>query len=358
VAEERAAEQRQQRPARQITVIPSRTNDLRFGAEIIGTGHYAPARILTNDDLSKMVETSDEWITARTGVKQRHLAAPHENSGTMAFEAAQLALAQAGLHPRDLDLIIVGTCSPEQLVPSTACLLQDRLGLAGKAIPAFDLAAACSGFLYSLAAAQAFLQLGNAEHVLVVGVDTLSRMTDYTERSTSVLFGDGAGAMVLRRTEPERNGLLYSRLCADGSGHALIYATGMLNPPLCTVNRPVKPSDNYIRMDGPKVYRLAVTRLHELVEDALQATGLQANQINLLIPHQANQRIIEAVVEKVKFPRDRVYLNIERFGNTSAASIPIAYDEAMRAGRLSPGDRVLMIAFGAGLTWSSALVRV
>jgi 3-oxoacyl-[acyl-carrier-protein] synthase-3 len=332
--------------------------DLRFGAEIIGTGHYAPARILTNDDLSKMVETSDEWITARTGVKERRLAASDENSGTMAFQAAQLALARAGLHPRDLDLIIVGTCSPEQLVPSTACLLQDRLGLAGRAIPAFDLAAACSGFLYSLSTAYAYMQMGNLEHILVVGVDTLSRMTDYTERSTSVLFGDGAGAMVLRRTTPERNGVLYTRLCADGSGHSLIYATGMLNPPICPPDRPLRPSDNYLRMDGPKVFKLAVTRLHELVDDALKATGLQTSQIALLVPHQANQRIIEAVVEKVKFPRERVYMNIERFGNTSAASIPIAYDEANRAGRLHPGDRVLMISFGAGLTWGSAIVRV
>jgi len=310
---------------------------------------------LTNDDLSKMVDTSDEWISTRTGVKQRRIVGDNENSGTLALEASRRALAAAKVDPSELDLIIVCTFTPEMALPSTACMLQSHLGIT-RPIPAFDLSAACSGFLYGLATAHAHMQLGQYRHVLVVGVETLSRLTDYSQRTTAILFGDGAGAAVLRRSAPSENGVLYTRLCGDGNGHHLIYAPGTLNPPACKDRPPA--ADNFIRMDGPKVFKQAVLRMQEMVEDALTATGLCLDEINLLVPHQANQRIIESVIDKVHFPRERVYLNIDRFGNTSAASIPIAYDEALRTGRLHPGDIVLFIAFGAGLTWGCAVVQV
>jgi len=339
-------------------VIPSRSSDLRYGSTIIGTGHYVPARVLTNEDLSRMVETSDEWIRARTGVRERRMAADWENSGTMALEAARRALAKARLEPDQLDLIIVATCSPEKALPSTACLLQQRLGAGARTPAAFDLVAACSGFLFGLGTAHAHMQLGHVEHALVVGVDTLSRMTDYSQRSTAILFGDGAGAMVLKRSDLSRNSILYSRMFSDGTGHSLIHAPGGLNPCPASKEKLRDGKENCIRMDGPRVFRLAVTRMIELIEDVLEATGLLPEQINLFIPHQANQRIIEAVAEKTNFPKDRVFVNVERFGNTSAASIPIAFDEAFSTGRMTAGDLVLMVSFGAGLTWASVLVRV
>lgn len=336
----------------------TRPGDLRHGTAIIGTGHYVPQRVLTNDDLMQMVETSDEWILARTGVRERRIAQDWENSGTMALEAARLALEHAHLAPDKLDLIIVSTCSPEQALPSTACLLQQRLGIADRTCAALDVVAACSGFLYGLSVAHGLIQLGQFEHALVVGVDTLSRMTNYTQRNTAVLFGDGAGAVVLKRTDPARNGIIYTRMRADGAHSSLIFAPGTLNSWCDSREKPEKGTENFIRMDGPRVFRLAVTRLLELVEDVQTTTGITPDQIHLLIPHQANLRIIEAVSEKTGFPKDRVYLNVDRYGNTSAASIPIAFDEALAEGRMREGDLVLLIAFGAGLTWASALVRV
>lgn len=345
------------REARDVSL--TRPGNLVHGTAILGTGHYVPQRILTNDHLMQMVDTSDEWILARTGVRERRMAEEWENSGTMALEASRMALSRAGITADQLDLIIVATCSPEQALPSTACLLQQRLGVGHRTAPAFDLVAACSGFLYGLSVARALIQLGQFEHVLVVGVDTLSRMTNYTQRNTAILFGDGAGAAVLKRTDPDQNGIIYTRICAEGSHASLIWAPGTLNPPCCnTTDKPEKGTENFIRMDGPRVFRLAVTRLQELVEDVQRATGISPSQIQLLIPHQANQRIIEAVSEKTGFPKDRVYLNVDRYGNTSAASIPIAFDEARAEGRMHEGDLVLLIAFGAGLTWGSALVRV
>jgi 3-oxoacyl-[acyl-carrier-protein] synthase III len=338
-------------------VIPSRVCDLRYGSTIIGTGRYAPARVLTNDDLSRMVETTDAWIQARTGVRERRMVSEWENSGTMALEASRQALAKARLEPEQLDLIIVATCSPEKALPSTACLLQQRLGAAVRTGAAFDLAAACSGFLFALTTAHAHMQLGHVEHALVVGVDTLSRMTDYSQRSTAILFGDGAGAIVLKRSDLANNGILYTRLFSDGTGHGLIHAPGSLNPTPTSKEKGRDGKEYCIRMDGPRVFRLAVTRMQELIEDALEATGLLPQEINLLIPHQANLRIIEAVSEKTNFPKDRVFVNVERFGNTSSASIPIAFDEALSTRRLTPGDLALMVSFGAGLTWGSVLVR-
>jgi len=332
------------------------SHNARFGAQIIGTGHHVPARVLSNDDLTAMVDTSDEWIMARTGVKERRIASERENSGTLALEASRRALTNAGIGADDLDLIIVCTFTPEMLVPSTACLLQHRLGVGHKGMPAFDLQAACSGFIYGLATAHAFMQLGQVRHALVVGVDTVSRAIDYTNRATCILFGDGAGAAVLRRTDDPRRGVLHTRLCADGSGHNLIYAPGTLNRH-GSPERPPTGKEGFVHMDGPKVYKLAVTRMQELLEDALVATGHEANQIDLLIPHQANRRILESVAERFRLRNDQVYVNVERLGNTSAASIPIAYDECNKQGRIHPGDLVLLVAFGAGLTWASAVIR-
>lgn len=329
---------------------------LQHGTQIIGTGHAVPARVLTNHDLMQLVETSDEWIQSRTGVRERRMVSDCENSGTLALEASRRAMADAGVRAEQLDLIIVATFTPEKNLPSTACLLQDRLGACGRATAAFDLSAACSGFLFALANAHALIQLGQIEYALVVGVETLSRITDYTQRSTAILFGDGAGAMILKRCDPDQNGILYTRTYSDGSGHPLIYAPSDINPsPNCEINSDKR--DHFIRMDGPRVFKIAVTRLQELVEDVIKNTGVTPDQINLLIPHQANQRIIEAVVQKTNFPEDRVFINVDRFGNTSAASIPIACDEARAQGKVCPGDLVLFIAFGAGLTWASALVR-
>ncbi len=328
----------------------------RIGTAIAGSGHYVPRRVLTNDDLSRMCDTNDDWITSRTGIKERHIAAENENSGTMAYEAARRAIADAGIEAKQIDLIIVCTVTPEMALPSTACILQHRLGLAEKGIPAFDLAAACSGFLYGLATAHAHMQVSRTEYILLVGVDTLSRLTDYTDRSMAVLFGDGAGAVVLKRTEPEDNAVLFTKTGADGTGKDMIWVTGGLNRPRDTTPGP-PGSDYFMKMDGSKVFKMAVTRMQQLVEEALTVCGLSREDVTLIVPHQANRRILATVAEKMCLPANKMYTNIERFGNTSAASIPIAYDEVRRQGIIKPGDVLLLLAFGAGLTWGSAVIR-
>ena len=328
----------------------------RIGTAIAGTGHYVPRKVLTNDDLSRMCDTNDAWITSRTGIKERHIAAEDENSATLAYEAARRAIADAGIEARQIDLIIVCTVTPAMALPSTACILQHRLGLSEKGIPAFDLGAACSGFIYGLAAAHAHMQIADTEYILLVGVDTLSRLTDYSDRSVAVLFGDGAGALVLKRTTPDENAILYTKTGADGAGKDMIWVTGGLNRP-----RGAKPgppgSDYFMKMDGSKVFKMAVTRMQQLVEEALTVCGLAPDDLNLIVPHQANRRILDSVAEKMCLPAHKMYTNIERFGNTSAASIPIAYDEVRRQGLLKPGDVLLLLAFGAGLTWGSAVIR-
>jgi 3-oxoacyl-[acyl-carrier-protein] synthase-3 len=323
---------------------------------VVGTGHYVPQRVRSNEDVARLSGTDNAWITARTGIRERRVAEESENSGTMAYEASWRALADAGVSARDLDLIIVCTVTPEMAVPSTACLLQHRLGVSGLNVPAFDLVAACSGFVYGLATAHAHMQVQDNRHILVVGVDTLSRMTDCSDRATAALLADGAGAVVLRRTDDPGRGILFTHVGADGSGSDLLYAVGGLNRP-----RPARDeapsSDYYLRMDGPKVFKLAVSRMAQLVEEAAGVLGCKPTDFDLLIPHQANRRIIDAVGERLHLPPDRVYSNIDRYGNTSAASIPIAYDEARKSGRVRPGGRVVMVAFGAGLTWGSAVIR-
>lgn len=331
-------------------------NRARFGLCVAGTGHYVPEQVLDNEEVARRSGTDAAWILSRTGIRERRVASGSENAGTLAFEAARRALLDARLQANDLDLIIVATVTPEMAVPSAACLLQDRLGIGGRGVPAFDIVAGCSGFLYGLAAAQAHVQVGDTQHILLVGVDVLSRMTDYTNRNTAVLLGDGAGAVVLRRSDALDHGLLYAKMGADGSGHHLIYARGGLNRPAGT------PEENegnpyHLHMDGPRVFKLAVNRMRQLVEEALKACGLQVADVDLLIPHQANQRILEAVGERLQLPPQRVYSNIERYGNTSAASIPLAYDQARRSGRIQRDNLVVMVSFGAGLTWGSAVIR-
>jgi 3-oxoacyl-[acyl-carrier-protein] synthase-3 len=323
---------------------------------VVGSGHYVPLRVRSNEDVARLAGTDNAWITARTGIRERRVAEPSENSGTMAYEAAWRALADAGVAARDLDLIVVCTVTPEMAVPSTACLLQNRLGISGLGVPAYDLVAACSGFVYGLATAHAHMQVGQTRHILVVGVDTLSRMTDCSDRATAALLADGAGAVVLRRSEKAGGGILFTHVGADGSGHELLFAPGGLNRPRSPGGE-TPCSGYYLRMDGPKVFKLAVARMTQLVQEAAAALGWGVADFDLLIPHQANRRIIDAVGDRLHLPPDRVYSNIDRYGNTSAASIAIAYDEARKQSRVGPGSRVVMVSFGAGLTWGSIVIR-
>jgi 3-oxoacyl-[acyl-carrier-protein] synthase-3 len=324
-----------------------------YGAIIAGTGSSLPERRLTNDDLSKMVDTNDEWIVQRTGMRERRIAGPNDTTATLSLAAAQKALAAAGLQPSDLDLIICATITPEMVTPSTACFVAASMGLSDT--PAFDLAAACSGFVYALDTGAAFIKAGRYKNVLVIGAETLSRITDYTDRGTCILFGDGAGAAVLQRSNDPKQGLIYSALHADGRGWELLFcAPGSRNPisPELAANK-----SQYLKMNGREVYKFAVHRFEQMIEDAMRKCELTVDQIKLIVPHQVNMRIINSAVHKLGFPSEKVFVNIEKYGNTSAASVPIALDEAVRAGKLQKGDVAIFVAFGAGLTWANAVVK-
>ncbi|MCF7223481.1 beta-ketoacyl-ACP synthase III [Marilutibacter chinensis] len=319
-------------------------------SRIAGTGSYLPEKVLTNDDLAKIVDTSDEWIAARTGIRERHVAADGETTCDLAFHAASRALEAAGVDASELDLIVVGTTTPDLIFPSTACLLQHRLGANG--CPAFDVNAACSGFVYALTVGDKFIRSGAAKTVLVVGAETLTRMLDWNDRSTCVLFGDGAGAVVLKADD--ETGILSTHMHADGGKKELLW-----NP--VGVSAGFKPDEHNagvrVLMTGNEVFKHAVKALDSVVEETLEANGLDRHDIDWLIPHQANLRIIEATAKRLDMPMDRVIVTVDRHGNTSSGSVPLALDEAVRSGRVQRGQLLLLEAFGGGFTWGSALLR-
>lgn len=314
-------------------------------SRILGTGSYLPSRVVTNADLEKIVDTTAAWIQERTGIEKRHLVADGETCCDLAEAAARNALEAAGIQASDLDLIIVGTTTPDQLFPSVACLLQQRLDLHG--CPAFDVQAVCTGFVYALSVADKFIRTGAAKRALVVGSETLSRIVDWTDRTTCVLFGDGAGAFVLEASDEP--GIISTHLHADGAYKDLLQVPGGLGtgPDI----------SRYIEMKGNEVFRFAVTTLGRIVEETLEANNLSKSDIDWLIPHQANIRIIQATARKLDLPMDRVVVTVEEHGNTSSASIPLAFDQAVRDGRIKRGETLLMEAFGGGFTWGSVLLR-
>jgi 3-oxoacyl-[acyl-carrier-protein] synthase-3 len=322
-------------------------------AVIRGTGSCLPDRILSNADLEKMVDTSDEWITTRTGIRERRIAGPDEPMSLFATRAGEAALADAGLKAEDLDLLICATVTPDMPIPATACIIQDRLG--ARRAAAFDMAAGCSGFIYALSVADQFITSGTFRRILVIGAELLSKYVDYQDRSTCVLFGDGAGAVVMTAGEPPY-GVLATSMGADGSMAEFIYvpAGGTREP---ASERTVAGRRHFIRMKGNETFKMAVRSMEETSRTVLERAGLRTSDIGLFIPHQANRRIIDAVGSRLGLREDQVYVNIERVGNTSAASIPVALDEAARKGRLKRGDVVLFAAFGTGLTWGAAVCK-
>ena len=322
--------------------------------ELVGTGRYVPSKVLTNAELERMVDTSDEWIRERTGIRERRIAGPHETVAYMSKCAADQVLAVAGIGPEDLDAIVMGTATPDRLLPSSACDLQALLGATNAA--AFDVSAACSGFLYGLSVAEGMVASGMATNVLVLGAERLSTITDYQDRATCILFGDGAGATLVRPATDGKRGLLSGYLKTDGRLAELLYRPGGggVHPP---DERLIAERGYFIKMAGREVFKAAVRSMADACDQALQRAGLTAKDVDLLIPHQANIRIIEATAKHAGVPMDKVYVNIDRYGNTSAASIPIALDEGVRTGRIVEGTTVLMCAFGGGFTWGSVLVR-
>jgi 3-oxoacyl-[acyl-carrier-protein] synthase-3 len=320
---------------------------------IVGTGSDAPGNVLTNLDLEKMVDTSDEWITERTGIKERRIAPVGAAASDYAYEASIKAMQVAGIGPEELDMIILGTVTPDAPLPSTACILQDRLG--AKKAGVVDIVAACSGFIYGLAFARSLILTTQMEKILVIGVETLSRIVNWKDRNTCVLFGDGAGAAVVAASE-KPGGIIDTFLKGDGSlGHLLQVPAGGGRMPITGDN--INNGDRFIQMEGPDVFKSAVRAMGEAATSILKSTGISSDDVSLMIPHQANIRIIEATAKRIKLPMDRVFVNIQKYGNTSAASIPLALDEAVREGRIKPGDKIVLVAFGAGFTWGSALIE-
>jgi 3-oxoacyl-[acyl-carrier-protein] synthase-3 len=322
------------------------------GVRIAGTGRAVPEQRLTNKDLEKLVETSDDWIQQRTGIKERRKASEHETVLSLGRDALTQALQRSGVNPAELDMIIVATVSGEMLCPSTAARISEAVGADDAAV--FDLAAACSGFLYGLNMADTMIRCGRASKIAVIGVEVLTRLCDYTERSVSIIFGDGAGAVVLVADDDPSKGCVHQTMHGDGRLWRTLYH------PKC--ERDVPPGDEAmpiafgkLRMHGREIYKFAVTRFQEAIQDALSSTGLKPEDVQQYICHQSNVRIIESAVEKLKLPADRVYVNIDRYGNTSAASIPICLDELVCAGTVKPGKPVVFVAFGAGVTWASCV---
>ncbi len=319
-------------------------------SQILGCGSYLPENFLTNDQLAEKVETSDEWITARTGIKRRHVTRDDEYTSDLAYEASVRALKAAGVKAEELDLIVVGTTTPDRTFPATAVMLQSRLGMAGGA--GFDVQAVCSGFIYALSVVDGMIKAGTAKTALVVGADTLSKILNWEDRTTCVLFGDGAGAVVVRGEEvngaAESQGILSTHIHSDGNLQDLLYCDGGTS---------MNQKSGFVRMEGQEVFKHAVKNLAGVVVEALEANDLQPEDIDWLVPHQANKRIIDSTAKKLKMPAEKVVLTVETHANTSAASIPLALDAAVLDGRIKRGDLLLMEAMGGGLTWGAALVR-
>ena len=324
-------------------------------AVVAGTGAYLPEKILTNQDLEKSLDTSDAWITARTGIRERRIAAEEESASTMAAKAGKQALEAGGIGPEDVDMIIVATSSPDVLFPSTACFVQYELQAFGSA--AYDVSAVCSGFIFGLSIAEQYLKTGRYEHILLIGSEVNSRIVDWSDRATCILFGDGAGALLLNRVEQEKPlGILSTHIYSDGSLSDLICVPGGIGR--TGINKQDIDDKKYsIKMSGNATFKVAVKRMTEVIQEALEFNGLSIEEVDLLIPHQANERIIRAVAERLKYPMEKVLMNIHKYGNTSAASIPIGINEAWRDGRIQPGETSVLGAVGAGLTWGSAVIK-
>ncbi len=325
----------------------------RYG-NIVGWGMHVPERVLTNHDLEELVDTSDEWIVARTGIRERRVVSPGETASGLATEAARKALDMAGVRPRDLGLIIVASSSPDYLTPPVSSQVQHALG--AKDVGAFTLVAGCPGFVYAIATAQQFISSGACDNVLVVGVELITRYVDYTDRTTCVLFGDGAGAVVMQVSN-QPSGVLSYVLGSDGSGaeHLILPGGGTVAPP---THETLDAGLQFLRMNGKQVFRFATRILGKALNQAISQAGLTVDDIDLFIPHQANKRIIDSAARHVGLPEERVFVNIDRYGNTSAASIPIALTEAVEQGRAKPGDTLAFVAFGAGLTWAASVVKL
>ena len=326
-----------------------------FRAVVAGTGAYLPEKILTNQDLEKSLDTSDAWITERTGIRERRIAAEEESSSSMAAKAGKQALEDGGISPEDVDMIIVCTSSPDVLFPSTACFVQNELQAFGSA--AYDISAVCSGFIFGLSVTEQYLKTGRYEHILLIGSEVNSRIVDWSDRSTCILFGDGAGALLLKRVEQKKSlGILSTHIYSDGSLSDLICVPGGIGR--TGINKQDMVDKKYfIKMAGNATFKVAVKRMTEVIQEALGFNGLSIEEIGLLIPHQANERIIRAVAKRLKYPMEKVLMNIHKYGNTSAASIPIGINEARRNSRIQPGETSVLGAVGAGLTWGAAVIK-
>jgi 3-oxoacyl-[acyl-carrier-protein] synthase-3 len=324
-----------------------------LSASIIGTGSFVPEKVLSNADLERMVETNDEWIVTRTGIRQRRIAAEDQTTSDLAAEAAKAAMLNAGVGPEEIDMIIVATVTPDMFFPSTACFVQTKIG--AKNAACFDVSAACSGFLFALETARQFIASGARKTVLVIGAEKLSTIVDWTDRNTCVLFGDGAGAAILRH-KPGARGIIHTHMGSDGRQSEILYIPGgACRTPVTAENAAQRL--NTIKMNGKETYKQAVTAMMDAGNRVLEAGGIRAEDLACIIPHQANVRIIEAIADRIGIPMERFLVNLDKFGNTSAAAVAIALDEANRTGRMKEGDYILLVVFGGGLTWAGSLIQ-
>ncbi|MCM8775549.1 MAG: ketoacyl-ACP synthase III [Candidatus Omnitrophica bacterium] len=325
----------------------------QYQAAITGLGAYVPEKVLTNFDLEKMVDTTDEWIRTRTGIRERRIAAKGQSASDLGVRAGMEAIQDAGLTPKDIDLIIVATVTPDMAFPSTACYIQTKIGAD---CGAFDMAAACSGFPYALAVGESFIRSGRYQHILVIGSEVLSGFIDWTDRSTCVLFGDGAGAAVVSRSNHESHGIIATHLGSDGSQADLLQipAGGSMNPPS---EETIRNRMHFLKMQGSEVFKIAVRTMEYAVKEVLKAGHLQLSDIDCLIPHQANMRILQAVTERLELSPEKVFINVERYGNMSSASTIVALYEAVKTGKVKKGSNIILVAFGGGLTWASTLIH-